>query len=169
MVNNNIMKYSFDGIIYNIGINRCIDVPKKISESLGNKQYIPVILEYDEFSKQTTLMPKGNGLHRVFLNDKLRKITGVDFGDKIDVSIRKDLTKGEKSIPKEFAIALDMTQGGWEAFEKLTSRQRREFINWIESAKKNETRERRVWEAIEKLNEFISKKESNKIKLVGKE
>ena len=162
MVNNNIMKYSYDGIIYNIGINRCIDVPKKISEALGDEQYIPVIIEYGEFSKQTTLMPKGKGLHRVFLNENLMKITGVDFGDKIDVSIRKDLTKGEKSLPKEFVLALDMTEGGWEAFEKLTSRQRREFINWIESAKKSETRERRVWEAIEKLNEFILKKKKAK-------
>jgi len=152
------MKYSFDGIVYNVGINRCIDVPKKISEILGNKKYIPVILEYGEFSKQTTLMPKGKGHHRVFLNDKLRKLAGMDIGDTIDVSIRKDLTKGEKSVPKEFAIALDITEGGWEAFEKLSSRQRREFINWIESAKKSETKERRVWEAIEKLNEFVSKK-----------
>ena len=162
MVNSNIMKFSFGGIVYNVGINRCIDVPKIISEALGNKQYIPVIIEYGEFSKQTTLMPKGNGLHRVFLNDKLRKLAGVDIGDKIDVSIRKDLTKGEKSLPKEFVLALDMTEGGWEAFEKLTSRQRREFINWIESAKKSETRERRVWEAIDKLNEFILKKLKNK-------
>ena len=149
------MKYSFSGIIYNIGINRSIDVPKKISVALGNEQYIPVILEYSEFSNQTTLMPKGKGCHRLFLNGRLRKLVGVDIGDKIDVSIRKDLTKGEKSVPEEFVLALDMTDGANEAFEKLTARQRREFINWIESAKKSE---KRVWESIEKLNEFVSRK-----------
>jgi len=40
----------------------------------------------------------------------------------------------------------------WKFFQALSARSRREFVVWIHTAKRPETRQRRIWEAIELLS-----------------
>ena len=38
---NSPVTYRFSATIYSVGINRCVDVPPRVSKSLGKDKYIP--------------------------------------------------------------------------------------------------------------------------------
>lgn len=53
-------------------------------------------------------------------------------------------------IPKDFTEALK--QGGvWEFFVDCTPAHQREYLKWISEAKKPETRQRRIEQAVERI------------------
>jgi hypothetical protein len=59
----------------------------------------------------------------------------------------------ELPMPKEFAASLKRSPKARAYFETLPPSCRREYIEWISTAKRDETRERRLAEAIEMLSE----------------
>lgn len=56
-----------------------------------------------------------------------------------------------EALPAELEATLKRRAAAWKAWEKLPPSHRREYVKWIVGAKKSETRERRLAEAIEKL------------------
>lgn len=60
-------------------------------------------------------------------------------------------------MPAVLAGALHGNAAAREAFEKLSNSLRREYIEWIVEAKRDETRARRVAQAIEWLAEGKSR------------
>lgn len=59
----------------------------------------------------------------------------------------------ELPMPKEFAATLKRSPKARTYFETLSPSCRREYVEWISAAKRDETRERRLAEAIEMLSE----------------
>ena len=53
--------------------------------------------------------------------------------------------------PEDLGWALDYDQRAKAIFEKLPYSHRKEYVTWIESARKRETRARRVEQAIEMM------------------
>ncbi|HYN22394.1 MAG TPA: YdeI/OmpD-associated family protein [Thermoanaerobaculia bacterium] len=53
--------------------------------------------------------------------------------------------------PPDLEKALRKHSGAWESFQRLSPSRRRDYIRWITEAKKEETRQRRLQEAIGKL------------------
>jgi uncharacterized protein YdeI (YjbR/CyaY-like superfamily) len=68
----------------------------------------------------------------------------------------------ELPMPKEFAATLKRSPKARAYFETLPPSCRREYIEWISTAKRDETRERRLAEAIEKLSEGRRHNEQNR-------
>jgi hypothetical protein len=56
-------------------------------------------------------------------------------------------------LPDDFRNALSAQGDALATFEKLAYSHRKEYVQWIESAKKTETRERRIKQSVEKLAE----------------
>jgi uncharacterized protein YdeI (YjbR/CyaY-like superfamily) len=54
-------------------------------------------------------------------------------------------------LPAYIANAFKSNRKAWEYFQALAPRQRRDFVVWIHTAKKDETREKRIRESIELL------------------
>ncbi len=52
------------------------------------------------------------------------------------------------AVPEDFRRALARDRKAKETFEKFAYTHRKEYVQWIESAKKPETRERRIAEAV---------------------
>ena len=70
---------------------------------------------------------------------------------------RKNDSKPPLPVPAVLAGALHGNAAAREAFEKLSNSLRREYIEWIVEAKRDETRARRVAQAIEWLAEGKSR------------
>jgi uncharacterized protein YdeI (YjbR/CyaY-like superfamily) len=51
-------------------------------------------------------------------------------------------------LPRYIATALKENSPAWSAFNRLAPSHRREYVRWIHSAKRDETRKRRVQESI---------------------
>jgi uncharacterized protein YdeI (YjbR/CyaY-like superfamily) len=56
-------------------------------------------------------------------------------------------------VPEDFQLALDNNPKVKEVFEKFSYTHKKEYVEWIEGAKKQETRENRVKKAIEMIAE----------------
>jgi uncharacterized protein YdeI (YjbR/CyaY-like superfamily) len=55
------------------------------------------------------------------------------------------------SLPRYVERALRKSPAAWKTFERLAPSHRRRYVGWIDSAKKDETKQRRMREAIELL------------------
>jgi uncharacterized protein YdeI (YjbR/CyaY-like superfamily) len=83
----------------------------------------------------------------------IREKIGKDVGDTVAVEIEADTEPREISLPEDFALALKEDGSARAFFESLSYTNRKEYVVWIESAKKQETRERRLQASIELLQQ----------------
>lgn len=141
-------QHRFVATLYKVGINRCVDVPEEVSRALGGKGYIPVVASAQGLVTRTTLVPAGNGQHRLFLHGKIRKKLGVDAGDIVGIVLRRDKKPDEIDVPADVAAALRKIRGAQAAFKMITPALRREFLRWVLNAKRPETRAKRIERAI---------------------
>jgi len=69
---------------------------------------------------------------------------------------RKSAPKPEAKVPPDFAAALKKDKRAAKAFESFSPSHRREYIEWITGAKRDETRQKRIAKAIATLAEAKS-------------
>jgi Bacteriocin-protection, YdeI or OmpD-Associated len=75
-----------------------------------------------------------------------------EHGVKI-VGVRKTTAaKSQLKMPADFASALALNAAALEAFEAFPQSHRREYLEWISQAKREETKQRRIEQAIEMLS-----------------
>jgi Bacteriocin-protection, YdeI or OmpD-Associated/Domain of unknown function (DUF1905) len=87
------------------------------------------------------------------LNREVRTGAGVEAGDEVTVTIALDEAPREVDVPAALAQALDGDPEAKARFDALAFTHRKEFARWIAEAKKDETRERRVAQALQMLRE----------------
>lgn len=71
----------------------------------------------------------------------------------VTVKRAKSGAKPEAKVPKELAAALKKNKKASTAFAKFPAGQRREYCDWIAEAKREETKEKRVTQAIDWIAE----------------
>ncbi|MEZ5366800.1 MAG: YdeI/OmpD-associated family protein [Bryobacterales bacterium] len=70
---------------------------------------------------------------------------------------RKSKPKSEIETPKDLVAALATNKAAKAVYQGLPPSHRREYIEWIEEAKRRETRERRIAQAVEQIAEGKSR------------
>lgn len=85
------------------------------------------------------------------LNREVREGAGVAAGDTVQVVIELDQAPREVAVPSALADALQRDPEAKAAFDGLAFTHRKEFARWIDEAKREETRERRVVQALEMI------------------
>ncbi len=101
------------------------------------------------------LMPMGYG--RLFLPVKatIRKKIGKDVGDKVHVVLYPD--NDPLYIPEEFMLCLSDEPAALKFFNSISESERKFYIDWVTSAKKEETRVKRLAEAVNRLARGLKK------------
>jgi hypothetical protein len=85
------------------------------------------------------------------LSRAVRDGAGVQAGDTVEVALQLDTAPREVEPPEELAKALADDPVARAAFDGLAYTHRKEYARWIEEAKREDTRQRRVTQAIEML------------------
>jgi Bacteriocin-protection, YdeI or OmpD-Associated/Domain of unknown function (DUF1905) len=98
-----------------------------------------------------TSVARMRGEYLVGLNREVREGAGVQAGDTVEVALELDAAPREVDVPPALAAALAGDDAARAAYEKLAYTHRKEFARWIAEAKREETRERRVTQALEML------------------
>ena len=98
-----------------------------------------------EFSK-IALVPMGEGKFIIPLKAAVRKAIGKKEGDKLNVSISLDKSKMEMSA--DLMACLKDEPEAMKFFSSLPASHQRYFSNWIESAKTDQTKTKRIVMAI---------------------
>ncbi|KXS44149.1 YdeI/OmpD-associated family protein [Methanolobus zinderi] len=81
------------------------------------------------------------------------KIRELLVEDKNGLKTGKKETKKQLVIPPEIEKVLSANKRAWENFNNLAPGYKRQYIEWILDAKKEETRQRRLKEVISRLEE----------------
>ena len=86
--------------------------------------------------------------YMIGLTQALRKEIGKKPGDMVTVEVEKDEEDRVIEIPQDFKILLEEVPTALEYFEKLSFSHRKEYVEWIVSAKKADTRIARIQKGI---------------------
>jgi bacteriocin resistance YdeI/OmpD-like protein/uncharacterized protein DUF1905 len=118
----------------------------------GAKRF-PVVATVNGHTWRTSVARMG-GEFLVGLNREVRVGAGsVQAGDTVEVALELDTKSREVEVPEALATALEGDAEARAAFDRLAFTHRKEFARWIEEAKREETRERRVAQALQMLRE----------------
>jgi hypothetical protein len=99
-----------------------------------------------------SLMPSAAGYHRLSVPREICARLGKAPGDLIRIELWKDDALRTVEMPEEF-VRLLRKERLLAKFETLTITRRKEYRNWILSAKRDETRSRRLLKALAILRE----------------
>lgn len=127
-----------------------IEVPEDLVAALGSSRRPPVTVTIGGHSYRTTVARMG-GRFLVPLSAENRTAAGVAAGDLVDVDIEPDPTAREVDVPADLAEALARDDAARATFDGLSFTHRKEWVRWVEEAKKAETRAMRLAKTVESL------------------
>jgi hypothetical protein len=125
-------------------------VPEDVVESLGSGKRPPVNVTINGYPYRTRVAVY-SGVSYVGLRKDIQAGAGVKAGDRVSVTIELDHAPREVEVPADLARALNGDRVAQQAFDKLSYTHRKEYARWIEEAKRDDTRRRRVNRAVEML------------------
>lgn len=115
----------------------------------GAKRF-PVQATVNDYSWRTSVA-RMRGEFLVGLNREVRDGAGVAAGDPVEVTLELDTEPREVEVPDELATALASDAEATARFEAMAFTHRKEYARWIADAKRADTRERRVRQALEMI------------------
>lgn len=129
---------------------RGLEVPPEVVKALGGGARPPVTITVNGHSwKSRVAIMRGRQL--LGLSNANRQAAGVAIGDEVEVEVELDTEPRVVVEPVDFARALDDDPVARAAYDNLSHSHKREHVRAIESAKKPETRQRRIEKAIATL------------------
>lgn len=141
-----------------------IEFPFDVVECFGKKGQVKVFVEVNGFSYRSSLSSMGYHCHLVVFKKEYRVKTGLKAGDLINVKIHEDKDERTVELPDDIRESLDFFPELIEFFDNMSFTHRKEYVEWITSAKKPETRLNRMEKGIEILQKMYNEKQLKKRK-----
>lgn len=126
-------------------------LPPAASAQLPTRSMVTVDGTLAGAAFQATLQPDGEGSHWLKVEAELRAAAGVAAGDAVLLAITPVAEEPEPSVPADLRQALAANAPAAATWQDITAVARRDWIHWISSGKKAETRLKRIDVAIDKL------------------
>lgn len=135
----------FASKIYKVGIIRFVDVPRAVSRELGSgAAHIPVQGSVEGAPLRTTMVPAGNGRHRLAIHGDIYRKLRIDAGAVVEVSIALDEESREPALPPALVSALKFSKVAAAEFRSMTTALRRQVVRCLNSVKSQAALERRI-------------------------
>ena len=126
-------------------------LPTRASAKLPTRSMITVSGTFAGQPFQATLEPDGEGSHWLKVGRALREAAGVAAGDDIELAIAPVKEEPEPAVPSDIRKALAAAPDARAVWTTLTPVARRDWIHWMTSGKKAETRVKRIATACDML------------------
>jgi hypothetical protein len=127
-----------------------IPVPDDVVSALGQGNRPAVLVMVRGHTYRTTVA-RMSGRFLVPLSAENRTAAGVAAGDDVEVGIEVDATAREVRVPGDLNAALKNEDAARGFFDSLAYSYRKEWVRWIEEAKRPETRASRLAATVEAL------------------
>ena len=125
-----------------------LQVPDEVVTALGAGKRPPVVVTVGGHTYRSTIAPMG-GAFWIPLAAEHREAAGLTAGDEVDVVVEHDPSPREVALPDDLAAAFDDDVRAF--FDGLAPSHRKEWVRWVEEAKKPETRAARVEKTVHSL------------------
>ena len=129
-----------------------LTLPKDASAKLPSRGQTTVEGTLNGRPLRATLEPDGKGGHWLKVDPKMREAAGAEAGDVVTLELAPVTEEPEPSVPADLrkALAAASTKAR-EVWSDITPVARRDWIQWITSPKRPETRVRRIESACDML------------------
>jgi hypothetical protein len=129
---------------------RGLEVPSEVVAALGGGARPPVTITVNGYSWKSRVAIM-RGRHLLGLSNANRRAAGVAIGEEVEVELELDTEPRVVVEPADLTQALNHDPVARAAYDDLSENHKREHVRAIESAKKPETRQRRIEKAIATL------------------
>jgi hypothetical protein len=145
-------KQTFTGRIQNAGGGGAfVEIPFDMEEAFGSKRpKVKALIEGVPY--RGTLVRMGSEHHMLIILKGIREQIGRTFGDEVRIIVEADTDPRAVEVPPDLMKELKKNKDARTIFDKLAYTHRREYVRWIEEAKRVETRAARIAKTIEMLN-----------------
>jgi hypothetical protein len=151
---------SFDSTLERIATGMeyyALSVPMETSQALHTRGAVPVLAKVnDSDAFKGSLYPVGGGRHYLRVRNKVCKAASIKEGDRLRVQIVVRDRLEEIEIPADLRSAL-RKEGLLGCFDALPVGKKSYMLRLIDEAVKQETREKRIREAVEEADKRTSK------------
>ena len=117
----------------------------------GAKRF-PVQATINGYSWRTSVA-RMRGEFLLGLNREVREGARVQAGDTVEVDIALDDAPRQVELPEDFKAKLAADPAAQRGYDGLSYTHRKEYARWVSEAKREETRRRRIAEALTRLRE----------------
>lgn len=146
----------FTGIIKQNGdMNAAfVEFPFSTQELFHKNGQVKIKATFDhKVEYRGSLVKMKSDCHILGLTQEVRKQLGKSFGDEVFVSLIEDKEERTVDISEDIASVFNENPEAKSLFDTMSYTHRKEYIRWIEEAKKPETREKRKTRMIEMILE----------------
>ena len=146
-------KQTFSATIQNAGGGGAfVEVPFDVEAVFGSKRpRVKAMIEDIPYRGILTRM--GTDYHMLIILKEIREKIGKTFGDQVRITVEPDTEPRVVEIPAELKKAFRAESEAKAFFNRLSYTHQREYVMWINEAKREETRQRRIVKAIGMLKE----------------
>jgi len=144
-------EHSFKAILFRpegVGTWTYLNIPLDVSSTFGTKSQVKVKGTINGYAFRSTALPMGDGTHYLVVGKDIRDQIHSTQGDSVSVVLELDLEERHVVIPDDLAQALAGNPQVKSVFENLSYSHQNEYVDWIQSAKKAETRQSRIEKAL---------------------
>lgn len=134
------------------GNNTGIEVPETIMEQLNMGKKPPVIITVNNYTYRNTVAVMG-GKYLIALSAEHRKNANLKGGQAVEVDLQLDTEPRIVELPKDFKVLLEKNKVALGFYEKQPPSAKKKIVTLIESAKTEETRNRRITSIITSLGQ----------------
>jgi len=146
-------KQTFTATIQNAGGGGAfVEVPFDVEAAFGSKKpKVKAIIEGVPYRGILTRM--GTESHLLIVLKEIREKIGKTFGDEVTITVEPDTEPRAIEIPPDLKKEFKTAKDAKAFFENLSYTHQREYVLWINEAKREETRHNRIVKTIEMLKQ----------------
>ncbi len=144
-------KQTFTAVIQNAGGGGAfVEVPFDVEKEFGSKRpKVKAMIEGVPYRGILTRM--GTERHLLIVLKEIREQIGKTFDDEVTITVEPDAEPRVVEVPGELKKAFKTEKEAKAFFEKLSYTHQREYVMWINEAKREETRQNRIAKTVEML------------------
>lgn len=129
-----------------------VTIPLDVEQVFGKKR-VKVKATIDGYPYRGSLVRMGGSCHILGVLKEIRQKIGKGPGDQVQISIEEDTEPRVIEIPDDLKVALESSSEAEILFKQLSYSHQREWVNWIQEAKREKTRQDRITRAVEMLQQ----------------
>ena len=127
-------------------------VPFDVEQVFGKKRVkVKATIEGEQY--QGSLVRMGGPEHMLIILKSIREKIGKTFGDEVEVEVEEDTGQREVSLPQDIRQALENDPEAAAIFRRLAYSHQKEYVQWIDGAKREQTRQGRIAKMLETLKQ----------------
>jgi len=144
-------QYTFSAVIEDAGSGGAfVTIPFDVEAAFGQKRVkVKALIGGEPY--RGSLVRMGGPCHILGIRKEIRQKIGKTIGDSVEIVLEADTDPRAVTPPADLQQALAADPAAGAAFARLAYSHQKEYVAWIEEAKRPQTRQSRIAQTLERL------------------